>query len=217
MKKIIFAIFILVFCRVSVSALTYGGCDVSAVARMKQIASNINVVYDYRIVNDTAYFDITISNLTKDIYVYNSYFKQNAFGSNGEVVLKGVRGDSVTLNFYSNKNECRGLLLGTNYLSFPIFNKYYDDQVCEKANGIVQCSKWTQKSYTYDEVNAAVKTYLENMDNQKEIPTTVTYKKTLFDKIVDFYVRYYLVFLLGVIAICVTIIIINKKKNEFKI
>ena len=67
MKKII--LFLLInFFPFYISALTYGGCDYSDVARMKSIVTNINLSYDYKIIDNEAYFDVTLSNLTKDIY-----------------------------------------------------------------------------------------------------------------------------------------------------
>ena len=72
-KKIIFILFILLFYKTSVSALTYGGCDTSVIARMKQVVANINISYDYKIINDKVYYDVTISNLTNDIYVRDNY------------------------------------------------------------------------------------------------------------------------------------------------
>ena len=216
-RKLIFILFLLIFCMSSASALTYGGCDFSVVARMKQMVTNINTIYDYRIVNDSAYFDVTISNVTKDIYAYDTYYKKTYYATNGDIVIKGIKREDVTINFYSNRNECKSLFLGSTYLNFPTFNKYYDDKVCEGASALAQCSKWVQSVYTYDEVKEAVDAYLESLNNNKDVPTTATYQKTIFDRIIDFYVKYYLAFLIGVIAICATVMIINKKKNEFKI
>lgn len=217
-KKIIFILFILLFYKTSVSALTYGGCDTSVIARMKQVVANINISYDYKIINDKVYYDVTISNLTNDIYVRDNYGNREYYNyNNGELVIPNIDNNSLSLRFNSNINDCRGLLLGTRYDQFPIFNKYYDDEVCKNMEDFLYCNKWTPKEYSYEEVQTAVKKYNEGLNNNPEEPTKEIYKKTLFDKIIDFYVKYYIVFLVGIIGICIVIILIHRKKNQFKI
>lgn len=216
-KKIFFTLFILLFCS-KVSALTYAGCDINDVVRMKQIVTNVNVSYNYHIAGDNAYFDVIISNLTNDIYVTDNYFNGTYSNFiNGELVIYNVETDSLSLKFNSNKEECSGLLLGIKYQQFPIFNKYYYDDICENMEGFSYCNKWLKKKYTYDEIKAAIKKYNDSLINEKEEPTKVIYNKSIFDILIDFYVDYYYFVLPGIILICVIAIVISKRKNQFGI
>lgn len=219
MKRKLFFIFIMLFlCKINASAVTYAGCDTSIVARMKQLVTNVNISYNYRIVNDEVVYDLVVSNLTNNMYVSDNYFGRDYYGfQNGELVIYGIKSDSITLRFYSNIAECRGLLLGTKYEQFPIFNKYWDDDICSDMQGIYYCSKWTTKSYTKEEIEKAIKDYKNSIKEEPVEPTKVIYKKSFMDKLIEFYVKYYYIALLGVIGICVTIIVINKRKNQFKI
>ena len=55
-----------------------------------------------KIINDEAYFDVTISNLTNDIYVSDNYYKKDYF-NNSELTIYNVKEKSIYLKFYSNK------------------------------------------------------------------------------------------------------------------
>lgn len=215
MKKIFFTIIVLFLFVIQVEALSYAGCDFEDVSRMKQIVSNINISYDYKIINDEAYFDVTISNLTNDIYVSDNYYKKDYF-NNSELTIYNVKEKSIYLKFYSNNSDCKGILLGNQYRQFPIYNKYFDDEVCNGMGDFLYCNKWLNKEYTEEEIKEAVEAY-KNSLKEDEIPTEAIYNKTLFDKIVEFYVKYYYIVLLGIIVLCITIIVVNKRKNQFKI
>lgn len=214
-RKLIFIISLL-FAITNVKALSYAGCDYSDIARMKQIISNVNVSYNYKIVNDEAYFDVIINNLTNDIYVTDNYYRLDYYTPvNGELIIYNVKANSIYLKFNSNRLECKGLLLGNKYEQFPIFNKYFDDEVCKDSKGLSYCNKWVNKEYTYEEVKDAVEKY--NSVIEEDEPTEVIYKKDLLDKLIEFYLKYYYIVLAGVIIFCMTIIVINKRKNQFKI
>ena len=215
-RKILFTLFILLFCK-SVSALTYGGCDFATTARLKQIVGNATISYDYRIVNNEAYFDITVSNLTKDIYVSDNYFDKNYYQNNGEVIIKNVKSKSITLKFNSNIKSCQGLLLGTKYEQLPIYNKYYNHKVCSDMEGFSYCNKWVKKEYTLKEIEVAIQKYKDSLNGDPEEPTRVIYNKTWFEKLIDFYVKYYVFILLGIIAVCSIIIAVHRKRSQFKI
>ena len=217
-KKIFFILFMLLFYKTNIHALTYGGCDFSDVARMKQVVTNVSITYDYKIVNNKAYFDVTISNLTNDIYIKDNYANKEYYKfTNGELVIHNVSDGSISLKFNSNKKECKGLLLGTKYEQFPIYNKYYNNDVCKDMEGFSQCEKWVSKAYTLDEIKAAIKKYNDSLKENPEEPTKEIYKKTFFDKLIDFYVKYYLVFLISIIGVCMIIILVHRKRSQFKI
>ena len=66
MKKISFLLITLFLCFIPNNIKAY--CTSSDKAKLKKIVSNVNISYDYEIVNYKAKFKITFNNLTPDIY-----------------------------------------------------------------------------------------------------------------------------------------------------
>ena len=216
-KKIILVLFILLFCKTKAYALSYGGCDVNDVARMKQLVNNVNISYNYRIVNNEALFDVTLSNVTWDMYVHNSYTNRVYYTNpSGEIIIYGIKDKKDSFRFYSNRNECRGILLGTKYLTFPIYNKFFTNDICKDMIGFSYCNKWVPKEYTYSEVESAIKKYKESIDDDSK-PTKEIHNKTFWESLLDFYVNYYIIVLLAIIVTGIIIIYTYNKKSQFKI
>ena len=219
MRKRFLILFLIMFLyNINVQALTYAGCEYSDISNMKKTVTNVNAVYSYRIVNDVAYFDITLTNLDGNTYfidnerdgVYKSF-------KNGEITIKNYKNKSVMLKFYSNKKECKDILLGSKYIQLPIYNKYWNKDVCKDITGLDFCNKWSSKVYTLEEVKKNVDDYKKSLIKDPERQKEEAYKKTFLDKLIDLYVKYYIYVLAVIIVICVAIIEINKRKNRFKI
>lgn len=219
MKKIILFLLINLYC-FPVFSLTYGGCNYSDVSRMKSIVTNINLSYDYKIINNEAYFDVTLSNLTKDIYFYDTTTEKKYYYSdtnNGEIVITNYKVTSGSYKFYSANNECNGVSLGTKYYNFPVYNKYYHNPLCADIPNYSLCQKWGYVNYSEDEFEQMVYEYKNSETLEENDNVVVEYQKTFLEKIIDVYVNYYYVFLCLLILICSIIIIINNKKNYFKL
>lgn len=218
MKKII--LFLMAsFAFINSSALTYGGCDYSTVARMKSIVSNINISYDYTIINNEAYFNVTINNLTGDIYFYDTETGKNYYytdTNNGEITIYNYK-TSGSYKFYSNNNFCRDISLGSKYYNFPEYNVYYTDSLCSDIPNYSLCQKWASINYSRDEFEQKVSEYKNSKEQIEEEKINVEYEKTILDIIVELYIKYYYYFLGGLILICSIIIIINYRKNRFKL
>lgn len=218
MKKILFILIMYLF-GFSVSALTYGGCDYSTVSRMKSIVTNINLTYDYKIIDNMAFFDVTLNNLTEDIYFYDTVTEKKYYYSdtdNGELTIFNYKIISGSYKFYSAKNECLGVPLGTKYYNFPVYNKYYADPLCEDIPNYSLCQKWGYVNYSYTDFERKISEY-KNSTQEEEEDIKLEYKKTFLEKIVDVYINYYYLFLGVVILACIIVILINNKKNQFKL
>lgn len=219
MKKIILflTIYLLGF---SVSALTYGGCDYSTVARMKAIVTNVNLSYDYRVIDNVAYFDVTLNNLTEDIYFYDTITEKKYYygdTNNGEITISNYKVSSGSYKFYSSKNECFGVSLGTKYYNFPVYNQYYTDPLCKDIPNYSLCQKWGYVNYSRDEFEKKVLEYKNSTSIEEDKDINIEYKKTFLEKIIDMYINYYYILLGILIFVCSAIIIINNKKNQFKL
>ena len=216
MRKIILIILVS-FIFINSSALTYGGCDYSLVARMKSIVNNINLSYDYKIVDNQVSFSVTLNNLTDDIYFKdtnsgNIYYYNST--NNGEITIDNYPGFSGSYKFYSNNNDCRGISLGSKYYSFPIYNKYYNDPLCKDIPNYSLCQKWSNVNYSQEEFEKLVSEYL-NTEDEVEDKITIQYSKSFFQKMVQFYIEYYWIILGGLILIGITVIVIYNRKNRF--
>lgn len=215
-KNILF--FLVCFMFINTSALTYGGCDYSTVSRMKSIVSNINISYDYTIINNEAKFSVTLNNLTDDIYFYDTNTKKNYYYSdtnNGEITINNYFGYSGSYKFYSNNNNCKGISLGTKYYKFPIYNRYYNNKYCLEAPNYSLCQKWAKVNYSEEEFEKIILNYINKEEVKEEENIIAEYEKTVLDKIVEFYVKYYYIILGTLIIVCTTIIVIYNKKNKF--
>lgn len=221
-KNIIFII--MVFCLFfsfinEGETLTFGGCEYSKIARLKSLVSNVNLSYDYYLSNNEAYFNVTVSNMTPDIYFIDSQtgtVYTYASAVDGEIVINGYKNSSGSYKFYSGINECYGIKLGSKYYNFPVYNYYYDTPICKENRDFSLCQKWVKVTYSYSELKKKVNEFntKKGMLEETKRPN-IEYKQTYLDFIIKVYIKYYYFILLGIIFICVSIMYISKKKNKF--
>lgn len=223
MKKIVYLMMLIsvyLFNNSVIKALTYGGCEYSEISKLKSYVSNVNVSYDYYILDNSAYFNITINNIVPGIYFIDyltskTYYYDDTF--DGEITITGNRNTSGHYTFYSALNECYGIKLGSKYYNLPTYNIYYNDPLCDENRSYSLCQKWANVPYSYDKFSDMINKYNQSKEeigiNDSE--DKVDYKKSYLDMFVEFYVKYYYVLLLGIIGICITIMIISRRKNRF--
>lgn len=219
-KKIIIALILLFVCNEKINGLTYRGCDSSTISRLKSFVSNINLSYEYRIDNNITYFNVTVSNIPNGTYFIDTKTSKTYYYSdtnNGELIIRDYTGESGSYKFYSNVGECKGILLGVKYYKFPIYNIYYKHKLCSDVPNFRLCQKWVDKIYPLYQFENQIQEYKSNLNKDDINEGTIVYEKNLFSKIVEFYVKYYYLILGVIIIACWLIIIINKRKNSFKL
>ena len=219
LKMIIISCVLLLGFYCKVHGLTYGGCEYDKISRLKSFVSNVNLSYHYYKNNGDVYFGVTITNLVPEIYFIDSKtgIKYDYYNSiDGEIVINGYQNYSGNYSFYSSNSQCYGIKLGNKYYSFPNYNNYYETPICKENSNFSLCQKWVKVTQSYSELEKIINKYNEKNDiieNEEEIKTE--YKQTYVDFLVKIYVRYYYYILIGIIVICVSIMIISKKKNSF--
>ena len=217
MKKIIFILMITFVLNLSnVSAK----CSYKEISRMKKLVSNVNVAYDYKITDNFAKFDLTLTNLQPDIYMYDFVNNRNYYyyeTLNGEITISDYLVKSGNIKFYSANPACYGLFLGTKYYKFPTYNIYYNDPLCDGINNFSLCQKWVSNTYDYNKFKNLIYEYKKNLSEIENETIRVEYEKSLLNKIVEFYVKYYYYILVFIIVICSIIIVIDRRKNSFKL
>lgn len=219
MKYILVTIVAFLIFNLDSDALTYGGCEYSEISRLKSIVSNVNISYDYYIRNNQVYFNVTINNITPGIYFVDSQTGLKYEYSNtvdGEITINDYKNTTGHYKFYSGLSECYGVKLSNKYYTLPTYNSYYGDPLCEDNKNYSLCQKWAKITYSYSEFEKLIYDY--NNKEQvlpKEDEIKPIYQQTYLDIFAKFYIKYYYFILIGIIFICVTVMIISKKKNSF--
>lgn len=224
MKKIGFVLIsmlIVLSTNFSVNALTYGGCEYSEISRLKSLVSNVNLTFDYYIKNNEVYFNITINNIVPEVYFVDSVTGKTytyASTNNGEIIIRDYKKTSGSYKFYSALSNCYGIKLSNKYYQLPTYNRYYNDPLCQQNRNYSLCQKWAKVNYSYSDFKNSIEEYNRQKNNKDdELINSIVYEKTVLDKIVDFYTKYYYIILISIIVICVVVMTISRRKNRFDI
>lgn len=220
MKKKIFILIAFMMLPINILGLSYNGCDYSDISRLKSLVSNVNISYDYYISDNTAYFNITLNNITPDMYFMDTANYKNYYYSdtnNGEITIYGYSNTSGGYKFYSAKNECYGTNIGSKYYNLPTYNRYYGDVLCEGIENYNLCQKWANVNYSYEEFKMLIDEYKYKDNIQNDGSQATEQKKDIFDLIINVYVKYYYLFLVAIILVCGVVIFVKRDKNKFKL
>lgn len=231
MKKVIAIIFVLFLFTTNVEASSL--CSYKEQTELNQKASNVKVSYE--IENEviqfedkpanTEFFNISILNVTKELYVIvknniNNEEKKLTFqeSNDGIVTFKWDYVDSVTnftIEVYTTEStSCPHTKVKTSYLTTPRYNEYYDREVCQENSDFYLCQKYV----TQEEVNES--NFLEKLEGYKkgEINNTgddLTHEEvTLMDRIFNIINEYKWFILGGTLIIIISIVLIHQKKTK---
>ena len=205
MKKIFFMFCFFIFI-LNINA----ECSNLDIIRLAFFVNNINYTYDYHIIDDKAYFDVLLSNITSEMYLIDSFNNKYEYNDtvNGEIYLYDYH-DSVNFKFYSV--NCNDTKIGELNITFPKYNNYYNKDVCNKYKNLNVCKKWVNKYFSEAEVNNEIKNYNSKFVNKNDEEKI---KNDIFEKINYYYINYYYIILPPIIIFGIaSIIIINKKKK----
>lgn len=199
-----------------------GLCDNRTMADYRELAGNIKIYTDYRIVENQAKFDITITNIPREVYILDvsteKVYRAENFTTYNELIIKDyTENQRITFQIFMNMGGCYGEKLTTIYATLPNYNEYSSDPVCEGAEDFSLCQKWGTVSTGYNDFVTQINDY----KLKKKQNTVVVYEPqepNLKDKILDFIGDYY-IYLIGFIAIIVLLLMALKtwasNKNEF--
>ena len=212
MKKVICLFFLLMFIPTN---NIQAKCMYSDIAEMKKIASNINYSYEYKIVNDDALFDITLTNLTNDIYFVDSTTEKTYKNKTGEYVLKNYKsGETVIYNFYLNNPDCLDTSLYTIRIVLPKYNKYYNNSICADIQEFSLCQKWSSHNLDYNTFLDKVNQYKNDKLKEEEKEKQVVDNDSLFHYIIIFLTDYYYIILIVLGGTISVIAYIRNKRNS---
>ncbi len=182
----------------------YALCSNEDIGRVKELAKNISVDYefvgekDFDFASQTYSLSFDFHELEGEVYVQNSNRKNMIFNSSDE----GFLVDAGDYNFDIYYNGCEGVKLRTISVSLKEYNKYASRKECNSLKGKVDvCDEWFQGDVTEDYFMSQIKNY-----NNKE--------GLSFN---SFIVRYYFWILgIGVVLIILIIFFVIRsiKKNR---
>lgn len=161
MKRILRYIFTFVLFMSLTPLISNADCDYTKIAELSRKASNVNITYDYEIVNHNPNFYVDITNVTNDIYIKSDYYneKDEVFTSN---ITRTYIASDITIKYYiySNDDDCKGTLLLTKYLNIPYYNRYSETKICKNNPKFKYCALWMNTSgLTDDEFSKYFATY----------------------------------------------------------
>ena len=216
MKKIVKIIFLCLIIMLPVKIKGY--CTTEDKIRYSNLAKNITTSYDFVEKNGNVTFNITIHNVHKDLIVMDTTsgirYSSNVKQLNNYTINNLNDGTSYSFNIYASNPDCSYRIYNTLYLTFPKYNKYYNDPVCDGLSDYIYCQKWVDiGGMNYDQFVNLVNDYKE--DEEIIINNNTENKKDLIYIIGDFWAKYYLYIAGGIILICLPIIIIKNKRDSF--
>jgi hypothetical protein len=206
-KYFIYFVFIISFLFIPINIEAYF-CDYNELARLKNIASNINVSYDYIEQEDKMVYTIFFNNIQDGVTIKNV---------NGEVLTNIVE-DRVIINDYISDGVdvftvngevpfCKSGELSKIYLNLPFYNKFYKLPVCNNLD-YEYCDRFFRHSLSEETFIARVNEYKKEINDDKEKETI---KKYWFEYINEYY-YYTLILIIASSSYAIYVLI---KKDDF--
>ena len=213
MRKII-VVFILLLL-VPITKVRGFGCSYSELARLKKIASNVNVSYDYTESDSSVEFTVNLVNLNEEIFfIDESNYRQYDYTAN-ELNLSNYRdGQTIRYVFYATNPDCQGQPLYTARVNLPTYNQYYDDEVCTGVTEYSLCQKWSSHNLNYDDFVEKVTEY-KNSFTTPDIPeeNIDPVGVSIVQLIVNFLLDYY-IFIIVVLSLALIFILSLRKRDD---
>src|SRR5574344_54816 len=217
MKYIRYLVFVLILLT---PTIIKAECNYTELAEVRKIASNIQFSYEpYYSIESGIYsevrFKINMANINSNIYIKDVDKIENYYYNKNIVITKNnyIPGAAYRFEIYSNTEMCQSVLLLTNYVTLPSYNRYAESEVCLGAESYYLCNKWQALNMSYDEFQKKVAEYKKVPEVEEE--PVIEIELTTKEKILKFIYNNYYYILAGIITICVTtMFIINAKENK---
>lgn len=192
-----------IICMFITPIITHAECDYQRQAELSRLASNVQISYNYAIVNGSPEYTVNISNITNDIYMTDSL--GSTFASKNEFSQKYyIWNNEVDYTIYSNDNNCKGEVLLTKHISFPRYNQYSVLPECQKYASSELCSIWYDTSSYSQEQFINTLTRTSSIEKPKIEETSLS--ETILDVIMDNLV-YVILSVIGILILVIFIVL----------
>lgn len=190
-------------------------CSDQEIIRLQKIANNIAYSKTYRENNGRMVFDITLTNVTNDVYLYDFINRRNIYASNQPITLYGY-GDGKTVSYTvkSNYGSCRGEVIKTISVTLPAYNSYYNDPLCDGIS-FKLCNRWyNTQNLSYDDFVKQVKAYRKKLEAVEEPVVEPEQKPTWQSLLLTMFTEYYIYLFIPIIIIAGGSIYVLRKNEE---
>lgn len=188
-------------------------CDNELKVKYSEMAKNISVNYEYVEANNDVTFSIKFSNIPEGFAIENYYSGITYNYTGPELVIPAEKKKGYMFNVYYPNTPCHMEVLYKHYITIPAYNYYYKDEICNDISDYKLCSKWLNINYSYEEWKTKVQKYKDSLIKLDDI-TEDKNEKNIFDTIVNFYSKYYMYILSGLILLCFGGMYIYNKKHD---
>lgn len=205
MRKII-VVFILLLL-IPITKVEGAVCSYSEIARLKKIASNVTVSYDYIENNSSVVFNVTLNNLNDELYFVDQSNYQRYNYTEEELTISNYRsGQTIRYVFYATDSDCTDTPLYTARVILPTYNQYYKDEVCNGIENYSLCQKWSSHNLTYTNFVQKVNEYKNSLNSptipvEPSMPVEVSITQLIVDFLLDYYIYIVIILLLALIGI----------------
>lgn len=188
-------------------------CSYTDKVRLQKLAGNVSFGYRYNETKYSVIFEITVSNLTNEIYMIDRSTGKYHYSNNQDFKLENYQpGETIQFDFYARDANCTSEKLFTNYVTLPTYNPYYSSDICKGIEDFELCQKWLKHSMTYKEFYEGVTKFL----NRTEVKLEPEEPEEDFnwDAIIEFWANYYIYILLTIIIVGGIILYLHDRKSD---
>ena len=217
MRKII-VVFILLLL-IPITKVEGAVCSYSEIARLKKIASNVTVSYDYIENNSSVVCNFllklqlicylkfyNIYYLNDELYFVDQSNYQRYNYTEEELTISNYRsGQTIRYVFYATDPDCDDTPLYTARVILPTYNQYYKDEVCNGIENYSLCQKWSSHNLTYTNFVQKVNEYKNSLNSptipvEPSMPVEVSITQLIVDFLLDYYIYIVIILLLALIG-----------------
>lgn len=190
-------------------------CGNEVKVKYQEMAKNISINYEYVETDNDITFNIKFSNIPETFIIVDEKNGVTYNYSSSELIIPNVnKNTSYKFNILKEDDFCSYVIFYTHYINIPAYNYYYKDEICNGIEDYKLCNKWLNVNYNYDEWKEKVINYKNSLNIEDEI--IETQEENIFDKIINFYAKYYMYVLPSLIIMCcVSIYLYNRKHDLF--
>lgn len=189
-------------------------CSYNERVRLQNLVHHVDFNYQY---NETQYaltFDITVANLTNEIYMIDRSTGKRYDSNNQDFVISGYTpGQTIYFDFYAKNSECFTKSIFINHVVLPSYNGYYKDPLCKGKEYLKVCQKWLKHNMSYKEFRTSVLNFKDPVQEEKEAKKEEK-EEIDWETVIAFWADYYLYILLAIIIIGILVMYFYDKKSD---
>ncbi len=232
MKNKISAIYFILFVLLIPIRIYADTCSDEDMQLYKQMAENVRISYKIKenIVSNATYdqnnmFSITMTNIPKELKIFESkisYMFENTGNEEFTTITQEnfTGGTNLRFVFYTtDKTNCPMQKIKIKNLQLPVYNAFYEDELCSGIEQFKYCNKTIENRITYEGFKKNVLKYRESLnDDSINNSNNSDNSNSILKQVKNFISKNLLVSLLSIVLIILTIImiiyILKKKRGK---